>query len=126
MAPPVERFGGTYTNFDLECQSLGRAGRPVASDRQKGARNICETWTADNPKASLMKRKRAAIVDAARCAFLENGYASTPMDRIAAAAGVSIKRSSFPESQMLKTHMLKTHTPTCENPVVWGLRTITD
>ncbi len=38
-----------------------------------------------------MKRKRAAIVDAARRAFLENGYASTSMDRIAAAAGVSIK-----------------------------------
>ena len=50
-----------------------------------------KTWTAENPKASLMKRKRAAIVDAARCAFLENGYASTSMDRIAAAAGVSIK-----------------------------------
>lgn len=38
-----------------------------------------------------MKRKRAAIVDAARRAFLENGYASTSMDRIAAGAGVSIK-----------------------------------
>jgi len=50
-----------------------------------------KTWTADNPKASLMKKKRAAIVDAARRAFLENGYASTSMDRIAAAAGVSIK-----------------------------------
>ncbi len=50
-----------------------------------------KTWTADNPKASLMKRKRAAIVDAARHAFLESGYASTSMDRIAAAAGVSIK-----------------------------------
>jgi len=50
-----------------------------------------KTWTSDNPKASLMKRKRAAIVDAARSAFLENGYASTSMDRIAAAAGVSIK-----------------------------------
>jgi TetR/AcrR family transcriptional repressor of mexJK operon len=50
-----------------------------------------KTWTADNPKASLMKQKRTAIVDAARRAFLENGYASTSMDRIAAAAGVSIK-----------------------------------
>lgn len=50
-----------------------------------------KTWTADNPKASLMKRKRAAIVDAARRAFLESGYASTSMDRIAAEAGVSIK-----------------------------------
>jgi TetR/AcrR family transcriptional repressor of mexJK operon len=50
-----------------------------------------KTWTADNPKASLMERKRAAIVDAARRSFLESGYASTSMDRIAAAAGVSIK-----------------------------------
>src|ERR1700681_1120502 len=50
-----------------------------------------KTWTADNPKASLMKRKRGAIVDAARQAFLENGYAQTSMDRIAAEAGVSIK-----------------------------------
>lgn len=50
-----------------------------------------KTWTADNPKASLMMRKRAAIVDAARHAFLESGYVSTSMDRIAAEAGVSIK-----------------------------------
>lgn len=49
------------------------------------------TWTDDNPKASLMTKKRAAIVDAARHAFLENGYASTSMDRIASTAGVSIK-----------------------------------
>jgi AcrR family transcriptional regulator len=49
------------------------------------------TWKDDNPKASLMKRKRAAIVSAARQAFLEGGYARTSMDRIAAAAGVSIK-----------------------------------
>lgn len=38
-----------------------------------------------------MRRKRAAIVDAAKRAFLESGYASTSMDRIAAAAGVSVK-----------------------------------
>jgi len=50
-----------------------------------------KTWTADNPKASLMKRKRGAIVDAARQAFLKDGYAQTSMDRIAATAGVSIK-----------------------------------
>jgi AcrR family transcriptional regulator len=50
-----------------------------------------KTWAADNPKASIMKRKRAAIVDAARQAFLERGYAETSMDRIAAAAGVGIK-----------------------------------
>lgn len=50
-----------------------------------------KTWTADNPKASLMRRKRAAIVDAAKRAFLASGYASTSMDRIAAEAEVSIK-----------------------------------
>lgn len=50
-----------------------------------------KTWADDNPKASLMGRKRAAIVEAARQAFLESGYAQTSMDRIAAAAGVSIK-----------------------------------
>lgn len=50
-----------------------------------------KTWTSDNPKASLMKRKRAAIVGAASRAFLENGYASTSMDRIATEADVSIK-----------------------------------
>src|SRR5260221_4658252 len=50
-----------------------------------------KTWSADNPKASLMKRKRGAIVEAARQAFLQNGYAQTSMERIAETAGVSIK-----------------------------------
>ena len=50
-----------------------------------------KTWTSDNPKASLMKRKRGAIVDAARQAFLDNGFAQTSMDCIAATASVSIK-----------------------------------
>jgi AcrR family transcriptional regulator len=50
-----------------------------------------KTWSADNPKASLMKQKRGAIVEAARQAFLQNGYAQTSMDRIAETAGVSIK-----------------------------------
>jgi AcrR family transcriptional regulator len=50
-----------------------------------------KTWTEDNPKADLMLRKRTAIVHAARKSFLEGGYAQTSMDRIAAAAGVSIK-----------------------------------
>ncbi len=44
-----------------------------------------------NPKASLMKRKRSAIVEAASEAFLESGYAETSMDRIAEAADVSVK-----------------------------------
>ena len=48
-------------------------------------------WSSDNPKASLMKRKRSAIVHAARKLFLEGGYAKTSMDGIADAAGVGIK-----------------------------------
>jgi AcrR family transcriptional regulator len=48
-------------------------------------------WSSDNPKASLMRRKRSAIVHAARKLFLEGGYAKTSMDSIADAAGVGIK-----------------------------------
>ena len=48
-------------------------------------------WSSKNPKASLMSRKRFAIVRAARQAFLEGGYAETSMDSIAKAAGVGIK-----------------------------------
>ena len=48
-------------------------------------------WSSDNPKASLMKRKRSAIVHAARTLFLGGGYAKTSMDSIAEAAGVGIK-----------------------------------
>ena len=38
-----------------------------------------------------MKRTRAAIVEAARQVFLENGYAQASMDRIAESAAVSVK-----------------------------------
>jgi AcrR family transcriptional regulator len=48
-------------------------------------------WKDDDPKASLMSRKRGLIVDAARQAFLTGGYAQTSMDSIAKGAGVSIK-----------------------------------
>jgi AcrR family transcriptional regulator len=48
-------------------------------------------WKDDDPKASLMSRKRALIVDAARQSFLTGGYAQTSMDSIAKGAGVSIK-----------------------------------
>ncbi|MEA1652918.1 TetR/AcrR family transcriptional regulator [Nitrospirillum sp. BR 11164] len=47
-------------------------------------------WAADHPKAKLMARKRAAIVDAAREAFLRDGYGGASMERIAKDAGVSI------------------------------------
>jgi len=47
-------------------------------------------WASDHPKAKLMARKRAAIVDAAREAFLRDGYGGASMERIAKEAGVSI------------------------------------
>jgi AcrR family transcriptional regulator len=49
------------------------------------------TWTADDPKAGLMERKREVIIKAALAAFLEDGYASSSVNRIAEKAGVSIK-----------------------------------
>lgn len=52
---------------------------------------MVRTWSADNPKAALMARKRTQIVDAALEAFLESGYAATSVNLIAARAGVSIK-----------------------------------
>jgi AcrR family transcriptional regulator len=52
---------------------------------------ILKTWSNDNPKAPLMEQKRAAIVVAARQAFLDNGYAESSMDRIAESAAVSVK-----------------------------------
>lgn len=48
------------------------------------------TWSESDPKARLMARKRRAIVDAALDAFLAEGYAGSSVNRIAAAAGVSI------------------------------------
>jgi AcrR family transcriptional regulator len=52
---------------------------------------MAKTWSADNPKAALMARKRAVIVDAALNAFLDAGYAGASVNHIAATAGVSIK-----------------------------------
>ena len=52
---------------------------------------MAKTWSADDPKAALMARKRALLVEAALKAFLEAGYAETSVNQIAAAAGVSIK-----------------------------------
>src|SRR5712672_2196003 len=52
---------------------------------------MAKTWSVDNPKAALMARKRAVIVDAALKAFLEAGYAEASVNQIAATAGVSIK-----------------------------------
>jgi len=49
-----------------------------------------KNWPANHPKAKLMARKRAAILDAAKKAFLEDGYEGVSMEGIAAKAGVSI------------------------------------
>jgi TetR/AcrR family transcriptional repressor of mexJK operon len=47
-------------------------------------------WPADHPKAKLMARKRAQILDASREAFLTLGYEKASMEAIAAKADVSI------------------------------------
>ncbi|MFJ5266328.1 TetR/AcrR family transcriptional regulator [Streptomyces sp. NPDC088387] len=49
------------------------------------------TWQDNDPKARVMERKRAAIVEAALQAFLGEGYAGSSVNRIAAQADVSIK-----------------------------------
>ncbi len=47
-------------------------------------------WSDDRPKAKLMARKRALILNAARKAFLGAGIEGASMEVIAASAGVSI------------------------------------
>ncbi len=47
-------------------------------------------WADDHPKAKILARKRAAILEAAREAFLRAGYEGAAMEAIAASAGVSI------------------------------------
>ena len=49
-----------------------------------------KTWTDDNPKAKLLKRKQEAILAAAKRQFLAHGYGGASMEAVAAAAGVSI------------------------------------
>jgi AcrR family transcriptional regulator len=52
---------------------------------------MVRTWSEDDPKAGLMARKRALIVNAALKAFLDRGYAESSVNKIAEDAGVSIK-----------------------------------
>lgn len=61
-----------------------------ASDADKAADAEAETAAC----APRSERKRAAIIAAARSAFLEEGFEATSMDRIAAAADVS-KRTVY-------------------------------
>jgi TetR/AcrR family transcriptional repressor of mexJK operon len=48
------------------------------------------SWPEDHPKARLMARTRASILDAARASFIESGFEGTSMEGIASSAGVSI------------------------------------
>ena len=50
-----------------------------------------KTWTENDPKAKVMDRSRAALVKAAREAFLSSGYGGSSVNRIAQEAGISIK-----------------------------------
>lgn len=59
--------------------------------RAREKMDLVRTWSDDDPKAGLMARKRAALVDAALTAFLQSGYAESSVNRIAETAGVSIK-----------------------------------
>jgi AcrR family transcriptional regulator len=52
---------------------------------------MVRVWQADDPKAALMAGKRKLIVEAALRSFLDEGYAESSVNRIAAEAGVSIK-----------------------------------
>jgi len=47
-------------------------------------------WEPDHPKAKLMARKRAAILEASKESFLRYGYEATSMESIAAMSGISI------------------------------------
>jgi len=47
-------------------------------------------WLEGHPKAKLMARKRAAILDAAHRQFMAHGFDGTTMEAIASAAKVSI------------------------------------
>lgn len=76
------------------------------------------TWSADNPKAALMARKRDALVSAALAAFLEEGYAGSSVNRIAATAGVSIKTlyRHFESKEELFTAVIQNACTAVEQP----------
>lgn len=52
--------------------------------------DVMKEWADDHPKARLMNSKRAAILQAAKKAFLGTGYDGTSMESIAREANVSI------------------------------------
>src|ERR1700736_946070 len=68
-----------------------RANGSVADRASSCPADWMRQRTPHKTKAAIMQKKHAAIVDAARTAFLESSYAETSMDSIAKAAKVGIK-----------------------------------
>jgi len=56
---------------------------------QVGAKQTLETEAPTGHESSRSAKKRAAILEAARQLFLENGFSETSMDAVTAQAGVS-------------------------------------
>jgi AcrR family transcriptional regulator len=77
--------------YDSERFTLYDSKRCRMPSQGEECASMVKTWSADDPKAALMARKRAQLVEAALKAFLEAGYAEASVNQIAAAAGVSIK-----------------------------------
>ena len=48
------------------------------------------TWPDDHPRAKVLTRTRAAIVNAARNLFLDQGFERTSMERVASDAGIGL------------------------------------
>lgn len=69
---------------------VDRGGLADQADGRISGAEVMKQWTDDHPKATLMGRKRAAILRAAKQAFLEAGYTGTSMEGIAREADVSI------------------------------------
>lgn len=85
-----------------------RAGHArAASDGTVGAARAVRA-DADGREAGRSARKRRAIIDAARALFLQQGYAGTSMDDVAALAGVSKQTiyKHFVDKQQLFTDLI--------------------
>jgi len=87
----VESGALAYQRDSNHCRVDTTVIAVVLSVKSYASVGMVRVWSADNPKAALMARKRALLVDAAMKAFLEAGYAEASVNHIAAAAGVSIK-----------------------------------
>ena len=73
------------------CAVVHTTACAVERNSSEGWNDVVKTWSDDNPQAGLMAQKRGQLVQAALRAFLEEGYGESSVNRIAEAAGVSIK-----------------------------------